>query len=171
MFVAHVTATPAPLTVRFAVAVLAGLGATALMNVPINLLSHGNVPPRVAAAALWQEPVGAVRATESAAVHYAAGMAAGALFEAVVVAVERLAGVRVVFATVVTLSEVVAAGLVAAFVFGFFTYVVFPRAGESLYADEGVRATVTRQWAVCAATFGLGLLVLVPLLYAVLPVG
>lgn len=171
MFVVHVTTAPTPLSVRFAVAVLAGLGATVLMNVPINLFSHGNVPPRVTAAAVWRESVSEVTATESAAIHYAAGMAAGALFELVVVLVERFADVRVVVVGTLTLAEVVAAVLVAAFVFAFFTFVVFPYAGESLYRDGDARTTIVRQWAVSAATFGLGLLVLVPLLYAVLPVG
>lgn len=170
MFVAHVTTAPTPLPVRFAVAVLAGLGAAALMNVPINALSHGNVPPRVTAAALWREPVDRVTASESAAVHYAAGMVAGALFELVVVLAERVTDVRVVVPGV-AFAEVVAAILVAALAFAGFVFVVFPRAGETLYRDGGARVTVVRQWAVSAATFGVGMLVLVPVLYAVLPAG
>lgn len=170
MFVAHGVATPTPLPVRFAVAVLAGLGASALMNLPVNLLSYGNVPPRVAAAAFWREPAAEVAASESAAVHYAGGMVAGALFESVVVLTEGTVGASPVLGGL-TVVEVLAAILITAFVFAAFIVVIFPRWGGRLYRDQDTRATVTRQWAISAATFGVGLLVLVPVLYAVLQVG
>ena len=170
MFVAHGVATATPLPVRFAVAVLAGLGATALMNLPVNLLSYGNVPPRVAAAAIWREPVAEVSASESAAVHYASGMIAGALFESVVILTEGTVGTEPVLGGL-TVAEIFAALLVAVFVFALFILIVFPHWGGRLYRDQNSRATVTRQWAVSVATFGVGLLVLVPVLYALLPVG
>lgn len=167
---AHTATTTTPLPVRFAVALLAGLGAALLMNVPVNLLSRGHVPLDVAASALWRRPIGEVTISETDAVHYAAGMAAGAVFELVVLVVEAVRPVAVVLAGVVTLSELVAAVVVTAFVFGWFAFVVFPRYGGEVHEDETERRTVVRQWAVSAATYGLGMLVMVPIVYVLLPV-
>jgi hypothetical protein len=166
---AHTTTTT-PLPIRFAVALLAGLGAALVMNIPVNVLSRGHVPLDVAASALWRRPVESVTVSETDAVHYAAGMAAGALFELLLVIAEAVRPTVVDLAGLVTLSEIVAALLVAALVYGVFAFLVVPRYGGEFYEDETERRTVTRQWAVCAATYGIGILVMVPVVYVLLPV-
>jgi hypothetical protein len=171
MLVAHTAAASTPLGVRFAVAIVAGLGAAAVMNVPIALLYYGGVPMRVAAGALFGRSVSAVPDSEAAAVHYAAGMATGALLEAVVLGTERaLSATGRLLLGVVTLAEVVGILLVTVFVYAFFVGVVFPAYGGQFYENPADRSGTRRHWAVCAVVFGLGLLALVPTLYAVLPV-
>lgn len=171
MLVAHTAAAPTPLGVRFAVAIIAGLGAAAVMNIPISLLYYGSIPMRVAAGALFDRPVAEVPDSEAAAVHYAAGMAAGALFEVVVFVAERVQPVTSrQLVDPVSVAEVVAAVLVAALVYALFTEVVFPEYGGQFYEDEEDRAATRRHWAVCAAVFGGAMLALIPTLYVVLPV-
>lgn len=167
---AHTATTATPLPIRFAVALLAGLGAALLMNIPINLLSRGHVPLDVAASALWRRPIGEVTISETDAVHYAAGMAAGALFELLFVLLESIRPTVVVIAGLVTLTEIVAAALVATAVFAGFAVGVFPRYGGEFHEDESERRTVVQQWAVSAATYGLGILVMIPVVYVLLPV-
>lgn len=171
MFVAHTATTPTPLTVRIAVAILAGLGAAAVMNIPVTLLYYGGVPLRVAASALFDDPISEVSDSETAAVHYASGMVAGVLFEAVVFVAERIQPptARVV-AGLVSIAEIIGAVLVAAFVYALFVEYVFPEHGGVLYEDEEDREATRRHWAVCAAVFGVALLALLPALYLVLPV-
>jgi hypothetical protein len=167
-----VHAVAAPLEIRFAVAVVAGLVATLVMTGAMAVLSEGYVPPYVAASALFDEAPGKVTRRQADAAHYGAGVLAALLFELVVLVVEGVRNATVATALVVgnvlTLVDLVAALLVVGFLYGFFAYLVFPRYGDRLYADEGSRARVRLHWLVSTNVYGFALLVGVVLLYAAL---
>jgi hypothetical protein len=173
--VAHI-AGALPLEVRLAVAVVAGFAATALMTIAMDALPEGDVPPYVAAAALFGRSPGSVTKRQADAAHYAAGMLAGVLYELVVSGVDSVQTVAqrlVLFGTPtpLTLSDPVAIVLVVTFLYVFFARLVFPRFGDRLFEDADVRRTVRRDWLVSATVYGVALMVVVPLLYAFLPVG
>lgn len=156
--------------VRLAVAAVAGLAATLLMTVVMWRQSYGYVPPYVAGSALWGEPPNEVPRSAADAAHLAAGMLAGVLFEALNLAYEAARaplgiGVELRVAGVTSVSEIVAAALVVCFLYGFFSWVVFPRFGGNAY--ETRPGTVRRQWAVSATVYGVGLLVAVVAIYQV----
>lgn len=163
--VAHAQAGATPLGTRLAVAAVAGLLATFVTNVPVNLLSHGAIPPRLAAAAVTRTAVATVSARATAAVYYAGGALAGLAFELLVLGLDGLPALP----GPVTAAEVVAAALVAAGAFAGVAGLLLPRVGGSLYEDGATRRTVVRQWAACAATYGVALLATVPVVYALLP--
>ena len=100
--------------------------------------SYGYVPAYVAAAALWRDPPGQVPRSAADATHLAAGMAAGVLFETLNVGYERAReplgiGVELRVAGVTSLSEILAAAVVVCFLYGFFSWLVFPRFGGNAY--------------------------------------
>ena len=159
-------------SVRLAVAAVAGLGATLVMTVVMWRQSYGYVPAYVAAAALWRDPPSQVPRSAADATHLAAGMAAGVLFETLNVGYERAReplgiGVELRVAGVTSVSEILAAAVVVCFLYGFFSWLVFPRFGGNAY--ETRPGTVRRQWAVSAVVYGAGLLVAVVGIYRVLP--
>lgn len=164
---------PPPPGVRLAVAMVAGVVATLGMTVVMRLQSHGYIPAYVAAAALWRRPPEAVRRSAADAVHLAAGMAAAVAFESLVVGYERLReplgiGVEVIVANVTTLSELLALLAVVGFLYGFFSWLVFPRYGGAAYAAKA--EIVRRQWAVSAVSYGVFLLVSLKAIYTVVSV-
>jgi len=168
----HVGGDVPPLDLRLALAAVAGLVATLGMTAVMRLQSHGYVPAYVAAAAVWRRPPEQVSRSAADAVHLAAGMAAGVLFEALDAGYERLrsaAGVdvEVVVAGVATLSEVAALAVVVAFLYAFFSSLVFPRFGGAAY--ETRTGTVRRQWAVSAVAYGVVLFAALQVVYAVVP--
>lgn len=171
--VAHLAAS-LPVEVRLAVAVVAGFGATAIMTIAMDALPEGDVPPYVAAAALFSQSPGSVSKRQADAAHYAAGMLAGVLYELVVSGIDTVqaVGQRLILLgtpTPLTLSDPLAAVVVVGFLYVFFARIVFPRFGERIYEDTGLRRTVRRDWLVSASVYGVSLLVVVPVLYAFLP--
>jgi hypothetical protein len=172
--VAHGAATLG-LEVRLTVAVVAGFAATAIMTIAMAALPKGGVPPYVAAAALFGRSPASVTKRQADAAHYAAGMLAGVLYELSFLGIDAVGAVNhelVVLgaATSLTVSDLLAVGFVIVFLYGFFGHLVFPRFGDRLYADAGTRRTVRRDWSVSAVVYGLALLVVVPVMYAFLPV-
>lgn len=164
---------PPPLSIRLAVALLTGLLATLGMTVVMRLQSYGYVPAYVAAGAVWQRPAEGVSWSAANAVHLAAGMLAGVGFEALLVGYEQVRtvlGIRteVVVANVTTASELAIVAAVVAFLYGFFSWVVFPRYGGAAY--ETRPETVRRQWAVSAVVYGGCLFAAVTVVYRLLPV-
>lgn len=164
---------PPPLDIRLALATIAGLLAALAVRSVMTLQSYGYVPAYVAAAAVWRRPVEEVRRSAADAVHLAAGMGAGLIFEALIVASERLRpalGIRieVVVAGVTTLAELLALAIVVAFIYGFFSRLVFPRFGGTAY--ETRPGTVRRQWAVSAIAYAVFLFAALKVVYNVLAV-
>jgi hypothetical protein len=155
-FPLHGVAATTPLDVRLAVAAVAGLLATLGMTVVMRLQTHGDIPTYVAASALWRRPPERVSWSAANAVHLVAGMLAGVLFEALVVGGERLRSVlditvEFLVLGVVSVLELLALAVVAAFLYGLFAWVVFPRYGGAAY--EAGAGTVRRQWALSAAVY------------------
>lgn len=167
---AHVGA--APLELRFAVAIVAGLFATLVMTGAMSLLSEGHVPPYVAAAALFGVAPGRVTRRQADVAHYGAGILAALLFELVVVGLEGIRGATVgtalVVGDVLTLADLLAAILVVGFLYAFFASLLFPRYGDYLFDDEDRRERVRVHWLVSASVYGLALLAGVVLFYGVL---
>lgn len=171
--IAHLAGT-LPVEVRLAVAVVAGFGATAITTIAMDALPEGEVPPYVAAAALFRQSPGSVSKRQADAAHYAAGMLAGVLYELVVSGIDTVqaVGQRLILLgtpTPLTVSDPLAAVVVVAFLYVFFARIVFPRFGERIYEDADLRRTVRRDWLVSATVYGVSLLVVVPVLYAFLP--
>jgi hypothetical protein len=164
---------PPPLSIRLAVALLTGLLATLGMTVVMRLQSYGYVPAYVAAGAVWQRPAERVSWSAANAVHLAAGMLAGVAFEMLLVGYEGLRGAvgirtEIVIADVTTVSELAIVAVVVAFLYGFFSWLVFPRYGGAAY--ETRPETVRRQWAVSAVIYGGCLFAAVTAVYRFLPV-
>lgn len=164
---------PPPLDVRLALATVAGLLAALAASVAMRLQDYGYVPAYVSAAAVWRRPPASVSRSAADATHLAVGMAAGLLFEGLVLGYERLRpalgiDVEVIVASVTTISELIAYGLVVAVLYAGFSHVVFPRYGGT--AHETRPGTVRRQWAVSAVVYGAGLFAAMKVVYSVLPV-
>ena len=162
---------PPPLDIRLALATVAGLLAALGASGAMRLQSYGYVPAYVSAAALWRRPPESVSRSAADATHLAVGMAAGLLFESLVVGYERLRpalgiDVEVVVADVTTVSELLAYALVVAVLYGGFSRAVFPRFGGAAY--ETRPGTVRRQWAVSAVVYGALLFVAMKVVYSVL---
>lgn len=163
---------PPPLDVRLALAMLAGLLAALATSAVMRLLPYGDVPAYVAASVLWRRPPRRVSWSAANAVHLAVGMLAGVLFEALLLGYDRLReplgiDVEVVVAGVTTLAELAALALVVAFLYVFFSWVVFPRYGGAAY--ETYPRTIRREWAVSAVAYGGFLLAALKVVYSVLP--
>ncbi|MFQ3318071.1 MAG: hypothetical protein ACI8UR_001943 [Natronomonas sp.] len=157
---------------RLSVAMLSGLLATVAMTVVMRLQSYGYVPPYVAAGALWGQSPSDISRTAANAVHFAAGMLAGILFEALVYGAERVREVagfhaELLIANVTSVAQLLAAAVLVVFLYCFFSWVVFPRFGGSAY--ETRPETVRRQWAVSAVTYGIAFIAVLELVYSVLP--
>ena len=162
---------PPPLDLRLALATVAGLLAALGASVAMRLQDYGYVPAYVSAAAIWRRPPESVSRSAADATHLAVGMVAGLFFEALVVGYERVRpalgiDVEVVVASVTTVSELVAYGLVVAVLYAGFSRVVFPRYGGT--AHETRPGTVRRQWAVSTLVFGAGLFAAMKVVYSVL---
>jgi len=169
----HVSGQALPPSIRLAVAAVVGLLTTLVMTLAMRWQSYGYVPAYVAASALRRRPPNRVSRSAADATHLAAGVLAGVLFEGLNAAYgwarEPLGiDVEIVIADVTTVSELLALAVVVGFLYGFFSWVVFPRYGGNAY--ETRPGTVRRQWAVSVVVYGAGLLVFVTAVYRLLPV-
>jgi hypothetical protein len=164
---------PPPTDARLAVAMLSGGLAALAVSVVMRLLPYGDVPPYVAASVLWRRRPERVSWSAANAVHLTAGTLAGLLFEGLLIGYERLReplniGIEVAIAGVTTLSELVVLSVVVAFLYAFFSWVVFPRYGGAAY--ETYPTTVRREWAISAVAYGVFLFFALAIVYSVLPV-
>jgi len=160
MIVAHVGhTTPVPATVWLAAAVVSGLLAAVLMDVPMARLATGWIPATVATSILQGTVPSEVSRIEAAVLHHAVGPLAAVLYAfvgiglaAVVPPVRTVAGLELA-------AHLLAAGVVTLFVYGLFAWIVLPRYGGEA-RDRA--AVVRRDWLVSALVFGGALAVLVP---------
>jgi hypothetical protein len=155
----------APLPVRFAVAGLAGLVATAVAAVAVVLQPEGELPVVLAAATAWRRPVEALDPLYGGSFGLAAGLAGGLLFELAVLGYERVRPVIVVVADVLELGDAVAA--LAVVLLAYLAVAVLLR--HHGVADR-TRARVRGGWLLSATVYGLALLAAVQAIYAVAPV-
>jgi hypothetical protein len=143
--------------------VLAGLAGTVVMDVPMARHREGWTPAFVAASVLRRTDPGAVAFRDAAVVHHAAGVAAGVLYALVAAPLSVVLGDTPATPGVAVLPVVahgLAVAVVVGFVYGFFAYVVFPRAGRGIDDDRGTE--VRGQWIRSVAVFGATFAVAVP---------
>lgn len=150
----------APLPVRFAVAALAGLLATAVAAVPVALQPEGDVPLMLAAATAWRRPVETLDPVYGGSFGVAAGLVGGLVFELTVLGYEQVRPVVVVIADVLELGDAVAALAVTLLAY-LIVVALLRRYGV------GARARVRGRWLLSATVYGLALLVAVQAVYAV----
>lgn len=167
---AHGTTLPVP--TRLAVGAVGGLVATLVTTLVMWRQSYGYAPAYVAAALLWSEPPSDVSRSSANAAHLAAGVLAGIGFETANAAYERLReplGITTEYAIagLTSVSELLVGALLVVVLYGVFSWVVFPRYGGNLY--ETRPGTVRTQWAVSAVVYGVGVVVVVAILYETLP--
>ncbi len=154
----HVTPLPAPLWV--AIAILAGVAAAMVMNVPMVGLADGYTPAVVTTSVIQQTVPSQVSSRAAVVVHHAFGPLAGVLYagcgialDGVFPSVSRIAGLSLG-------AHVVAVGLVSACSYGAFAYLILPQYGG---AARDRMAAVRRDWLATTAVFGTSLGLVVPL--------
>lgn len=160
--------TPPDLPVRLLVNAIAGLAATAVMNVPMNALPEGTAPPFIAASVLSSDPPFETNPQLANAAHYVAGIAAGVLFTLLAAAFEAGIGIGpnvtdVPFTPLPLVPHLLAGLLTYAFLLGFFAYLVLPRFGPGENHDR-----IRYDWTLSAAVYTGALLVVVPALTYIL---
>lgn len=154
--------TPPELPVRILLNAVAGLAATAVMNVPMNALPEGSTPPFVTASAMSGEPPDETESGLANAVHYASGTLAGVLFTLLAVGFEIVlpsgqSAARVPLTPLPLIPHMLAAlGTFGVLLTGF-AYVVLPRFGAGESNDR-----VRHDWTISAAVYTVALAVLVP---------
>lgn len=158
---------PPPIETRLLLAVLAGVLATVIMNVPIQRQSEGTAPTFVVAAALTGRNLTEVSPRAASVVHYVLGVLAALAHTLAAVGLEQalptaayLDSVRLYLA-----PHLVAGLLLLGVVFGGFAYVVLPLAGGPA-RDRA--ATVRTQWLVSSAVYVAALLAAIPALTPIL---
>lgn len=143
--------------------VLAGLAGAVAMDVPMARHPEGWTPAFVAASVLRRSDPGAVPFRDAAVVHHAAGVAAGVLYALVAAPLAvALAGTPPTpgVAALPVVAHLVATAAVVGFVYGFFAYVVLPRAGRDVAEDRGT--AVRGQWVRSVVVFGAAFVLAVP---------
>lgn len=152
---------PPPVGTRLLVAVLAGLLATVVMNLPIQSQSEGTAPTFVVAAALTRTDLTEVSPRTASATHYLLGVLAALAHALSAIGLERalptaayLPSVRLYVA-----PHLVAGLLLLGVVFGGFAYLVLPLVGGPA-RDRA--ATIRTQWLVSSAVYVGALLLAVP---------
>ncbi|WP_323190827.1 hypothetical protein [Halostella sp. PRR32] len=170
--VAHATGAEfRPVSVRIAVAVLAGFGAAAIANMLMSVLPEGEVPPRVTLIALWP---GVPRNAVPAATHtvqYLGGIAAAVGIELVLVAIDGVRTTHVLFLGWVSVSRLAVAFLAAAAIWVLFVTLALPQVGPDLLSEYDRRERgIRRDWSVSALVYAAAVSALVPALYVLLPV-
>lgn len=156
---------PPELTARLFVGLVAGLLATAVMNIPMKRLREGQTPPFVVARAFTGDELVEVSGGFASGLHYVIGMLTGLLFTLVSVGFERLLPADLLFAGVGLPVYPYLAALVVTFLFlfGFFAYVILPAFGDSARnrADR-----VRRHWGISTAVYTVALALAVPVVIA-----
>jgi hypothetical protein len=137
-----------------------GLFGAVVMDVPMTRQEDGFTPAYIATSVLSHSSPAEVAFGAAFALHHLTGVLAGLLYAALyllvavgVPDVATVGGIRL-------LPHLVATVLVAGFVYAFFAYLVFPRAGGWIYEE---RATaVSGRWLRSTAVFGSVLALVVP---------
>ncbi|WP_224268211.1 hypothetical protein [Haloprofundus salinisoli] len=151
--------------IRLALGALAGLVAAVVMGVPMGRQEGGFTPAYVTASVLRRTTPDEVSFRDATVVHHGAGTLAGVLYALVLTLGEAVAPSVGTLGGVDLLLHLVAVGLVVGFIYGFFAYVVLPRAGGSGIYEEQSTA-VRGQWLRSSLVFGAALAVVAPFLFA-----
>lgn len=138
-----------------------GLLATLVMNVPMNRLPEGKMPPSVAAGVLADTHPDDAPDRLATAVHYVAGGGTGVLFLMLV----TMTSVVLPSGVVGALGAYLLAGaLLLGLMVGFFVLVPLPRAGS--FARQRLRA-IKRSWTIAAAVYVIVVVVMTGVLIGV----
>ena len=157
---------PDGLALFFVVCVGCGLVGAAVMNLPMSKQEDGFAPAYVAAALLRRSVPGETPFREAVVVHHVTGAIAGGLYALAFLLVAAFLPGGPPIGGVGAVPHVLATAAITAFVYGFFSHVVLPRAGRGIYEE---RATAVRgQWLRSAVVFGVVLGVTVPVFTSVL---
>lgn len=143
-----------------------GLVGAAVMDLPMSKQEDGFAPAYVAAALLRRSVPGETPFREALVVHHATGAIAGGLYALAFLLLAAFLPRGPLVGGVGAVPHVLATAAITAFVYGFFSHVVLPRAGRGIYEE---RATAVRgQWLRSAVVFGVVLGVTVPVFTSVL---
>ncbi|KTG09217.1 hypothetical protein AUR64_15605 [Haloprofundus marisrubri] len=163
--VLEVATTPrVALLARLALGALAGLVAAVVMDVPMGRQEGGFTPAYVAASVLRRTTPDEVSFRDANVVHHGAGLLAGVLYAVVLTASESVVPPVWSLGGVDLLAHLVAVGVVVGFIYGFFAYLVLPRAGRRIYEEQST--AVRGQWLRSSLVFGAALAVVAPFLLA-----
>lgn len=158
---------PPPLETRLLVALVAGVLATVVATVPVQVQSEGTTPSFVAVAVLTRSEPADVSSRTASAVHHVGGVLAALAHALSAVGLEALLGPETFLASVrlYVAPHLLAGLLLLGVLFGGFAYVVLPLAGGEVH-DRAAR--VRTQWLVTATVYVAALLAAVPAVTAVL---
>lgn len=138
---------------------IAGLVAAIAMDVPMSRQSDGWTPAVIATAVLTRTTSEEVSIEQASVVHHATGVAAGILYGLLTFAMIG-AVPSVSWGGVPLLAHTLAVTAVTLFIYLFFSHVVFPRVGGTVYEE---RATAIQgQWLRSSLVFAVTLAVAGP---------
>lgn len=160
MIVAHVGhVDPVPATVWLAAAIVSGLVAALVMDLPMARLATGWTPATVAASVLQGTVPSKTSRTDALLLHHAVGPLAATVYAGLGVGLARVLPAGYTVAGLELAAHLVAVVVISAFVYGAFAWVVLPRYGGD--ARDHI-STVRRDWFVAVLAFGGTLAVAVP---------
>lgn len=166
--ISHVgSATRLPVNIRLFVAALAGLGAAALTAISVEWLDEGETTLAFLVAATVGSTPEEITPRSRSLFLYTLGLLLGMLFEGIIIGYEAIRPVIVRFVGIVSLSDIVAAVVVTLLMYATVAYLVFPRYRGT---DAPPLEVLRRTWLALSVTYGVALLVLVPVAYLVVPV-
>lgn len=138
---------------------VAGLVAAVAMNVPMSRQPDGWTPAVIATAVLTRTTPETVSVEQAAVVHHVTGVVAGLLYGILMFAMIGVAP-SLRWSGVPMIAHVFAVIAVTLFIYGFFSHVVFPRVGGTVYEE---RATAIRgQWLRSSLVFAVALTIVGP---------
>lgn len=157
-----------PINVRLFVAAIAGLGAAAVATTAVDRFDGGNAALTELVAAATGTTSGDVTPPSRTLFVYAIGMILGLVFEGVVVLYEMTGSPAASLAGIVGAAEVSAAAVVAVVTYASTAHAIVPRSRSSESRDTRGEP-LRRAWLALSVTFGLALVVMVPVAFLLVP--
>lgn len=154
-----------PVNVRLLVAAIGGLGAASVATIALDRIDGGDTALSVLVATATGTDCEDVTPRSRSLFVYALGMLLGLVFEGVVVSYEMVGSPVATFGGFVGLAEVTAAAVIALLTYSAVTHGVVPRYASSrdIPPELGRRA-----WLALSVSFGLALVVMVPVAFVLL---
>lgn len=156
-----------PINVRLFVGAIAGFGAAALAIIALDRIEGGDAALTELVAAAMGTTTGDVTQRSRALFVYAIGMTLGLVFEGVVVLYEMTGSPAASLAGIVGAAEVSAAAVVAVVTYASIAHVIVR--SRSAASPEPREAPIRRTCLALSITFGLALVVMVPVAFLLLP--
>jgi hypothetical protein len=160
MIVAHVGhVDPVPATVWLAAAIVSGLVAALVMDVPMTRLATGWTPAAVAASVIQGTVPSKISRTDTLLLHHAVGPLAATVYAGLGLGLARVLPAGYTVGGLELAAHLVAVVAISVFVYGAFAWLVLPRYGGD--ARDHL-AAVRRDWLVAVLAFGVTMAVAVP---------